>query len=186
MFEATKKWLKERLGLDISPEKSKIVNLKKEYSYFLGFKIKVHKKGKYYQNKQITDRYVIESHVSEKAIEKIQSKAKTYIKGIEFSPNRNAEYKAVSEYNSFVMGIHNYYRMASCVSSDFRTLSYGIKTSIKIRLRDRIKNGIRKRICQGMQKTTMVKAKRFDLLEMRCCCLLLTYSIVRPFIRIRE
>lgn len=139
MFEATKKWLKERLGLDISPEKSKIVNLKKEYSYFLGFKIKVHKKGKYYQNKQITDRYVIESHVSEKAIEKIQSKAKTYIKGIEFSPNRNAEYKAVSEYNSFVMGIHNYYRMASCVSSDFRTLLYGIKTSIKIRLRDRIK-----------------------------------------------
>ena len=186
MFEATKKWLKERLGLDISPEKSKIVNLKKEYSYFLGFKIKVHKKGKYYQNKQITDRYVIESHVSEKAIEKIQSKAKTYIKGIEFSPNRNAEYKAVSEYNSFVMGIHNYYRMAICVSSDFRTLSYGIKTSIKIRLRDRIKNGIRKRIWQGMQKTTMVKAKRFDLLEMRCCCLLLTYSIVRPFIRIRE
>lgn len=27
-FEATKKWLKERLKLDISPEKSKIVNLK--------------------------------------------------------------------------------------------------------------------------------------------------------------
>ena len=31
LFAATKAWLKERLGLDISPEKSKIVNLKHEY-----------------------------------------------------------------------------------------------------------------------------------------------------------
>lgn len=40
LFIATQKWLKERLGLDISPEKSKIVNLKKQYSEFLGFKNK--------------------------------------------------------------------------------------------------------------------------------------------------
>ena len=139
MFEATKKWLKDRLGLDISPEKSKIVNLKNEYSDFLGFKIKVHKKGKYTLNNQITDRYVVVSHISERSSAKIKSKAKAYIKSIEFSKNREAEYKAVSQYNSFVMGIHNYYSMASCVSSDFRALAYGIKTSIKIRLQDRVK-----------------------------------------------
>ena len=46
MFEATKLWLKDRLGLEISPEKSKIVNLKRHYSDFLGFKLKVRKKGK--------------------------------------------------------------------------------------------------------------------------------------------
>lgn len=34
LFEATRAWLKERLGLDISPEKSKIVNLKHAYSDF--------------------------------------------------------------------------------------------------------------------------------------------------------
>ena len=46
MFTATKSWLKERLGLDISPDKSKIVNLKRHYSEFLGFKMKVVRKGK--------------------------------------------------------------------------------------------------------------------------------------------
>lgn len=46
MFHATKGWLKDRLGLDISPEKSKIVNLKESYSEFLGFKMRVIKRGK--------------------------------------------------------------------------------------------------------------------------------------------
>lgn len=43
-FYAIKGWLKDRLKLDISSEKSKIVNLRKHYSNFLGFKLKVHKK----------------------------------------------------------------------------------------------------------------------------------------------
>ena len=46
LFEATKQWLLDRLGLEISPEKSKIVNLKRHYSEFLGFKLKVRMKGK--------------------------------------------------------------------------------------------------------------------------------------------
>lgn len=44
LFVATEMWLKERLGLEISQEKSKIVNLKRQYSEFLGLKIKVRKK----------------------------------------------------------------------------------------------------------------------------------------------
>ena len=31
-FEATKRWLKDRLGLDISPEKSKVINMRQHYS----------------------------------------------------------------------------------------------------------------------------------------------------------
>lgn len=45
IFAAATMWLKERLGLEISPEKSKIVNLKKEYSDFLGFKLKLRPKS---------------------------------------------------------------------------------------------------------------------------------------------
>lgn len=45
LFVAVKDWLKERLGLDISPEKSKIVNLRRQYSDFLGFKLKAVRKG---------------------------------------------------------------------------------------------------------------------------------------------
>jgi group II intron reverse transcriptase/maturase len=45
LFEASKQWLKNRLHLEVSKEKSKIVNLRKNYSYFLGIKFKVHRKG---------------------------------------------------------------------------------------------------------------------------------------------
>lgn len=44
LFYATQNWLKERLGLDISPEKSKVVNLKEEYSYY--FLIKSFNQGR--------------------------------------------------------------------------------------------------------------------------------------------
>lgn len=45
MYHATKQWLKERLKLEVSEEKTKIVNLKTEYSEFLGFKLKVYKRA---------------------------------------------------------------------------------------------------------------------------------------------
>lgn len=141
LFEATKLWLKDRLGLDISPEKSKIVNLKHNYSEFLGFKIKVRKKGKTTKNNIPCDNYVVCSHVSDKALKKIKEKAAEHIGNIQLckSKGETAEYYAVSDYNSYVMGIHNYYRMATCVSTDFQPLAYGIKQSIKIRLQERVK-----------------------------------------------
>lgn len=48
MFKLVKIFLKDRLKLDISEKKSKIVNLRKGYSYFLGIKFKAIKnRGKY-------------------------------------------------------------------------------------------------------------------------------------------
>ena len=44
-YHAVKLYLKERLKLDISPEKSKVINLQKNESEFLGFTIKAEKKG---------------------------------------------------------------------------------------------------------------------------------------------
>ena len=44
VFIAVKQWLKDRLSLEISEEKSKVVNLKKQYSEFLGFKLKAVRK----------------------------------------------------------------------------------------------------------------------------------------------
>ena len=43
---AIEKWLKDRLRLDISPEKTRIVNTRKKSMEFLGFSIRVHKKKK--------------------------------------------------------------------------------------------------------------------------------------------
>ena len=48
VFTAVKQWLQDRLKLKISEEKSKVINLKKHYSEYLGFKCK--KSSKPYQN----------------------------------------------------------------------------------------------------------------------------------------
>ena len=56
---AITQWLYERLRLEISPEKTKIVNVKRRYSDFLGFKIKVHPKG---------NKHVVQSHISDKQL----------------------------------------------------------------------------------------------------------------------
>lgn len=41
---AVKKWLKNRLGLEVNNEKSKVTNLRRNYTEFLGFKLKVVKR----------------------------------------------------------------------------------------------------------------------------------------------
>lgn len=72
IFVAVKDWLHHRLGLEISPEKSKIVNLKRQYSEFLGFKMKAVKKGKKPNGQS---KYVVQSHISDKTMAKIKQKA---------------------------------------------------------------------------------------------------------------
>ena len=47
-MEAVTKWITERLKLEVSPEKTRIVNVRKRYSEFLGFKIMVYRKGEKY------------------------------------------------------------------------------------------------------------------------------------------
>lgn len=63
-YHATIDFLKSRLKLDISPEKSKVVNLRKNSSDFLGFKIKVLPKGKTRYG------YIAKTDMSDKAIKK--------------------------------------------------------------------------------------------------------------------
>ncbi len=117
-FIATKKWLKERLRLDISPEKSKIINLKQRYSEFLGFKLKVSPKG---------GKCTVRSHVCDKALSKCKEKISTCVRDIAHPKNNMAQYAAIQKYNSVVAGIHNYYCIATCVCPDFDRISYDIK-----------------------------------------------------------
>ena len=73
IFIAVKDWLLERLGLEISPEKSKITNVRKGKTEFLGFALYVVKKGK---------KYVSKSNISDKAKMIMKSKLKEQIKVI--------------------------------------------------------------------------------------------------------
>ena len=136
MFAATTKWLKDRLGLDISPDKSKIVNLKKEYSEFLGFRMKLHENGK---DTKGNKRFTVKSHISDKAKKRIKSKTKEHIKKIQNPSTRAKGYEAVVNYNAYVLGIHFYYRYATHVSNDFSTIAFSVKKSFGARFKNNLK-----------------------------------------------
>lgn len=135
LFAATRDWLKERLGLDISPEKSRIVNLKRQYSEFLGFKLRAVGKG---VKRNGTVKYAVESHMSDKAIKKVKRQTREMVKRIQSPANVNEEYKAIGAYNAYVSGIHNYYRYATHISKDIRKIAFGITRTMQNRLRERL------------------------------------------------
>ena len=135
LFEATKQWLWERLGLEISPEKSKIVNVKRHYSEFLGFKLKVREKGK---KPDGSKRYVIETHVRDKALKKIRARSKEIIGQIRRTYDPKMEYRLIQKYNSYLIGIHNYYCIATHVNLDIHEIAFDVKKSLYNRLKHRL------------------------------------------------
>lgn len=130
VFIATKMWLWDRLKLQISEEKSKIVNLKRHYSEFLGFKLKAVKKN---------NGYVVRSHMSDKALKKETEMLIEQTKYIQNPKNAREEGTAVSIYNSMVWGIHNYYRYATDVTLDCRKIQFRLNRIHKNRLGKRLK-----------------------------------------------
>lgn len=130
IFVATKMWLKERLYLEVSPEKSKITNMRKNYSEFLGFKLKV-KKGK-------KGKYTNRSYMVDKAKENAINKLKEQIKVIQKHPTQTN----VNKYNTIVIGLQNYYCIGTMISRDFSNIAYTVNKSLMCRTkRIRAKNG---------------------------------------------
>lgn len=64
---AITEWLETRLKLEISEEKTRVVNLKHEYMEFLGFKLKLYNKG---------NGWKVKSHVSDKKLQKVSDDLK--------------------------------------------------------------------------------------------------------------
>lgn len=129
-FHAVQQWLKERLKLETSEEKSSVTNLKKKYTEFLGFKIKAVSKG---------SKYVVRSRVIDKAVVRIKEKLCQQINRIAHPPDGKHEYYELSIYNAMVMGVHNYYGVATLVNLDFSSIAYEIRKRFKNRVRKRLK-----------------------------------------------
>jgi group II intron reverse transcriptase/maturase len=127
---AVKQWLKDRLKLEVSEEKSKITNLKRHYSEFLGFELKAVKKRK---------KYVVRSHMTPKAISNAKTKLVEQIKRIAHTQSNDDEAKEVTIYNSMVIGIHNYYCHATMVSTDCEKINWDVQKVMKNRLYSRLK-----------------------------------------------
>ena len=123
VFIAVKDWLETRLELEVSPEKSKITNLKKNYSEFLGIKLKVQKKRKIVVKKQLVHRYVLRSSIADKAKERILQKVKALVKRLQRSSGSEM-YANIDNYNAYVIGVHNYYNIATCCCDDFCEIAF--------------------------------------------------------------
>lgn len=112
-FHAVRLYLKDRLKLDISPEKSRIINLRKRKSEFLGFTIWAEPKGK---------KRVAQTGVVDKKIQEIKNKYKEHLKELKKSPTE----QNVKKLNSFILGEHNYFKKATMVNKDFSRISYDL------------------------------------------------------------
>lgn len=130
VFAAVKKWLSERLKLEISDEKSKIINLKRNYSEYLGFKIKAVRKG---------NSYTVRSHMSDKALKRETLKLSEQIMRMEAPANTMKGRLGIYYYNCKVWGIHNYYQYATHISQDCNRISRAVLPQLNNRLAGRIK-----------------------------------------------
>ena len=110
IFIATKNWLKERLGLEISPEKSRITNVQKGKTEFLGFAL---------YTKKNRNKYYVRSNIADKAKKAITNNLKEQIKYIQ----RHISPHSVNVLNSKILGMHNYYSSATLSSIDFNKIT---------------------------------------------------------------
>lgn len=122
IFIATNKWLQERLNLEISPEKSSITDVRKEYSEFLGFKIKAHLSN---------NKWVVKSYMSDKAKEATLQTIKNQIHYVQKYPNNLTVYAL----NRIIVGLQNYYNIATEIYKDFAEIDYKLRTCLKNRFR---------------------------------------------------
>ena len=125
-YHSTVDFLNKRLKLEISPEKSKVVNLKKNSSDFLGFKIKVIPKGRTKHG------YVAKTDMNQKALKKAKTNLKLKVKDIA----RHTTGFNISRYNLTVIGMQNYYCIATNVYNNLTEVSYALLPTIRIRLRN--------------------------------------------------
>lgn len=143
VFIAVKLWLQDRLKLQISEDKSKVVNLKRHYSEFLGFKFKAVKKG---------NKYIVRSYMRNKAVEKVTNELIEQVKKIQRPKDKGQAVFEIQKFNQMVEGVQNYYRYATHINTDCSIIQRRINTVIKNRLRNRVKK-------QGVINSKHVKVR---------------------------
>lgn len=150
---AVEDWLNKRLKLEISQEKTKIINLRTKWSEFLGFKMKLHKKSK---------KWVVKSRMSDKALERTKKELIQQAKKISRPRNDPSKSKftrdvEINIYNSKVMGIQNYFQFATHITQDSRILNRIVMT----KLTNTLKDGKKSRLVKSGRELTPMEKKRY-------------------------
>ncbi|WP_270394543.1 group II intron reverse transcriptase/maturase [Bacillus paranthracis] len=121
-FHAVVDFLNKRLKLEISPNKSKIINLRKKSSSFLGYKFKSTIKG----NKR-----VFFSHIDDDKQKQIITKLKERIYEIQKHPSAGN----ANLYNSVVLGVQNNFQYATHIVKDMSDIEYRVLRTLNNRLK---------------------------------------------------
>lgn len=120
IYNAITDWLKERLNLEINTDKSKIVDLTRNYSEYLGIKFKLVKKN---------GKLIVRSRICDKAKKRIVSDIKHMVGKI-----RKYDYmEYVNRLNAMILGYHSYYDMATLISQDFAIIQHRTYKKMKNR-----------------------------------------------------
>lgn len=146
-------WLDKRLKLEISEEKTKVVNLRKNWSEFLGYKIKLHKKsGKWVVKSRMDDKALLKTKneliLQAKKIDKPRCSSKTgkFTRDVE-----------INLFNSKVMGVQNYFQFATHISQDSKILNRAVMTILVHRLKD----GKASRLVKEGRELTPMEKRRY-------------------------
>lgn len=139
---AITQWIEQRLKLEVSQEKTRIVNVRKRYSDFLGFKIKMIPRRK---------KLVVKSHISDKQFKNQKDKLVSQAKKIASSSKGKTELEETRLYNSMVLGMQNYYQIATNVNLDCMKLNRAVMAIFTNRLGTNKRGRLRK---TGRQLTT--------------------------------
>ncbi|MED4035916.1 group II intron reverse transcriptase/maturase [Niallia taxi] len=149
MNYALRDFLGKRLHLETSKEKSKVINLKKNSSEFLGFLIKAVRKGK------TRFGYVARSDMSKKAKENAFRQIKEAIKVVKRKPCA----ETVWNFNTVVMGIQNYYSFATNITINLNQLNAHLRKSIY----NQLKNIRTEASTHDMTKTLQERYKGYNV-----------------------
>lgn len=127
VYIACVQWLQERLGLEVSDEKSKITDLRKSCTEFLGVEIGL-QPSKKTSRKNV--KFVVKSHMSKKAKSQCKETLKGHIKRLK----ENTTAENVMRYNSAILGIQNYYKVATHINLDANEIAYWLNIVLHNRL----------------------------------------------------
>lgn len=148
-------FLCKRLKLEVSPEKTRIVNTKNSYTVFLGLKFKLRKKN---------NKWVVKSHVNDKQLCKTECAFAEQAKNISKPRDGRSVRYEVRLYNSMVSGSQNYYRLATEVNIDFGGIQRRVSCILENRLKStRDKHG---RLAKEGRPLTLKELARFGKSKM--------------------
>ena len=121
--------MSDRLKLEVSQDKTRVINAKRRYSEFLGFKIKVWKKA---------EKYVVMSRICDKQQSHVKKKLVEQAKNVARPRNGNTELYEIKLYDSMVIGVQNYYRIATHIVKDCDKTNRAVMTIFTNRLRTQV------------------------------------------------